>query len=52
MYAYSSIQARAIGCETVDVSREDPIPDQIHAILGTPEVRNSAECNTERVVTI
>ena len=31
-------KARAMGCETVDVSKNIPVPDQIHAILGTPEV--------------
>ena len=31
-------QAKSIGCETVDVSSGASIPDQIQAILGTPEV--------------
>lgn len=38
-------QARAIGCETVDVSAAASIPDQIHAILGTSEV----DCGVDAV---
>lgn len=31
-------QARSFGCETVDISQEVPIADQIRHILGTNEV--------------
>jgi glutathione-independent formaldehyde dehydrogenase len=37
-------QVRRIGCEAVDVSK-GPIPDQIAAILGTPEV----DCGVDAV---
>jgi len=30
-------QAAAIGCETIDVSK-GPVPDQLHKLLGVPEV--------------
>jgi len=36
-------QARSFGCETVDVS-VGPIADQIHAILGVPEVDAAVDC--------
>jgi glutathione-independent formaldehyde dehydrogenase len=36
--------ARSFGCETVDVSRDLPIADQINEILGTPEVDCGVDC--------
>jgi len=38
-------QARSFGCETVDVSSETPIPDQLEGILGVPEV----DCGVDAV---
>lgn len=38
-------QARSFGCETVDVSIDTPIGDQIAAILGEPEV----DCGVDAV---
>jgi glutathione-independent formaldehyde dehydrogenase len=38
-------QARSFGCETVDVSADTPIPDQIEQILGIPEV----DCGVDAV---
>ncbi len=38
-------QARSFGCETVDVSSETPIPDQLEEILGVPEV----DCGVDAV---
>ncbi|MEN0052477.1 MAG: formaldehyde dehydrogenase, glutathione-independent [Mucilaginibacter sp.] len=37
-------QARSFGCETVDLSQETPLPDQIAAIVGVPEVDNFVDC--------
>lgn len=37
-------QARSFGCETVDVSLDIPIEDQINSILGTPEVDCGVDC--------
>lgn len=37
-------QARGFGCETVDVSLDIPVADQINAILGTPEVDCGVDC--------
>jgi glutathione-independent formaldehyde dehydrogenase len=37
-------QARSFGCETVDVSREASIADQIDQILGVPEVDCAVDC--------
>lgn len=31
-------QARSFGCETVDLTKDDPLPEQIRQILGVPEV--------------
>ncbi len=31
-------QARSFGCETVDLSQDAPLPDQIEQILGVPVV--------------
>src|ERR671937_476537 len=36
-------QARAFGCETVDVSKGE-VPDQIEQILGVPEVDAAVDC--------
>jgi glutathione-independent formaldehyde dehydrogenase len=38
-------QARSFGCETVDVSADASIPDQIEQILGIPEV----DCGVDAV---
>jgi glutathione-independent formaldehyde dehydrogenase len=37
-------QARSFGCETVDVTKEQPIADQIAEILGEPEVDAAVDC--------
>jgi len=37
-------QARSFGCETVDVSKDLPVQDQIFEILGTPEVDCGVDC--------
>jgi glutathione-independent formaldehyde dehydrogenase len=37
-------QARSFGCETVDLKRDIPLPDQIEAILGVPEVDSAVDC--------
>jgi glutathione-independent formaldehyde dehydrogenase len=37
-------QARSFGCETVDVSLQTSIPDQIDQILGAPEVDCAVDC--------
>jgi len=37
-------QARSFGCETVDLSQETPLPDQIAAIVGVPEVDSFVDC--------
>jgi glutathione-independent formaldehyde dehydrogenase len=37
-------QARSFGCETVDVSKEGSIGDQIAQILGVPEVDCAVDC--------
>lgn len=36
-------QARSFGCETIDIAG-DPIPDQLHRILGVPEVDCTVDC--------
>lgn len=36
--------ARSFGCETVDVSLDEPVADQIQKILGTPEVDCGIDC--------
>ena len=38
-------QARSFGCETVDISADGSIPDQIEQILGVPEV----DCGVDAV---
>ena len=37
-------QARSFGCETVDVSMEASLADQIDQILGVPEVDSAVDC--------
>src|SRR5882724_7726370 len=37
-------QARSFGCETVDVSKEASVGEQIQAILGIPEVDCAVDC--------
>jgi len=38
------VQARSFGCETVDVSKEASVGEQIQAILGIPEVDCAVDC--------
>ncbi|MEO3829624.1 formaldehyde dehydrogenase, glutathione-independent [Actinomadura sp. B10D3] len=37
-------QARAFGCETIDLSQHDNVPEQIEQILGVPEVDAAVDC--------
>ncbi|WP_433478644.1 formaldehyde dehydrogenase, glutathione-independent [Spirillospora sp. CA-142024] len=37
-------QARAFGCETIDLSRYDNVAEQIEQILGVPEVDAAIDC--------
>ncbi len=37
-------QAQSFGCETVDVSKEASVADQIDQILGVPEVDSAVDC--------
>jgi glutathione-independent formaldehyde dehydrogenase len=37
-------QARSFGCETVDVSKDASLAEQIEAILGVPEVDCAVDC--------
>jgi glutathione-independent formaldehyde dehydrogenase len=37
-------QAESFGCETVDVSQDAPLGDQIEQILGEPEVDAAVDC--------
>lgn len=37
-------QAKKFGCEVVDVSKDVPVADQIHGILGTPVVDCGVDC--------
>jgi glutathione-independent formaldehyde dehydrogenase len=37
-------QAASFGCETVDLSQHDNVPEQIEQILGTPEVDAAVDC--------
>jgi glutathione-independent formaldehyde dehydrogenase len=37
-------QARSFGCETVDLRKEEPLADQIAAIVGVPEVDAAVDC--------
>lgn len=38
LHSYLLLQVKEIGCETVNVASDEPIPDQIYRILGSPEV--------------
>jgi glutathione-independent formaldehyde dehydrogenase len=37
-------QARSFGCETVDLTRDAPLEEQIAAIVGVPEVDCAVDC--------
>src|SRR5215510_11475447 len=37
-------QARSFGCETVDVSKDAPLAEQIERIVGVPEVECAVDC--------
>ncbi len=37
-------QARSFGCETIDLSKGDSIPDMVAEILGEPEVDAAVDC--------
>lgn len=37
-------QAKSFGCEIVDLRSDTPLPDQIAAIIGTPEVDAAVDC--------
>src|ERR1700753_88815 len=37
-------QAESFGCETVDVSQDTPLGDQVEQILGEPEVDAAVDC--------
>src|SRR5690242_9682675 len=37
-------QAKSFGCETVDLKKDAPLPDQIDQILGAPEVDAAVDC--------
>jgi glutathione-independent formaldehyde dehydrogenase len=37
-------QARSFGCETIDLREDTPLPDQIAAIIGVPEVDAAVDC--------
>jgi len=37
-------QAKKIGCEIVDISKDEPIPEQIRNILGVPFVECAVDC--------
>lgn len=37
-------QARSFGCETVDLRKDTPLPDQIAEIIGVPEVDSAVDC--------
>lgn len=36
--------ARNMGCETVDIASDAPLPDQVEAIVGEPEVDCAVDC--------
>jgi glutathione-independent formaldehyde dehydrogenase len=44
MNAERLTQARSFGCETVDLSQDAPLEDQIAEILGEPEVDAAVDC--------
>jgi glutathione-independent formaldehyde dehydrogenase len=37
-------QARSFGCETIDLTKDAALPDQIDQILGVPEVDAAVDC--------
>jgi glutathione-independent formaldehyde dehydrogenase len=37
-------QARSFGCETIDLRADASLPEQIDAILGSPEVDSAVDC--------
>jgi glutathione-independent formaldehyde dehydrogenase len=37
-------QARSIGCETIDLTRQATLPEQLEQILGVPEVDAAIDC--------
>src|SRR5690606_31495502 len=37
-------QAKSFGCETIDLTADAPLPDQIEKILGVPEVDSAVDC--------
>lgn len=37
-------QARSFGCETIDVRSSEPMTEQLHRILGVPEVDAAVDC--------
>ena len=37
-------QARSFGCETIDLTHDGSLPEQIDAILGVPEVDSAVDC--------
>src|SRR5262245_30669251 len=37
-------QARSFGCETIDLSQHDNLPEQIEQIMGVPEVDAAVDC--------
>src|SRR6266542_3536975 len=37
-------QAASFGCETIDLSQHDNLPEQVEQILGTPEVDAAVDC--------
>jgi glutathione-independent formaldehyde dehydrogenase len=44
MNAQRLAQARSFGCETIDLSQHDDVPEQIEQILGLPEVDAAVDC--------
>ena len=38
------VQAKSFGCETIDLTKDDPIEAQIEAIVGVPEVDAAVDC--------
>jgi glutathione-independent formaldehyde dehydrogenase len=43
-YAERLAQARSFGCETVDLSINGNLPEQIDQIIGSPEVDSAIDC--------
>jgi len=37
-------QAKSFGCETIDLKKDAPLPDQIAQIVGVPEVDSAVDC--------